>query len=895
MDFVWPSETKGRFAEKNQQIFFHFSHVGRINHKNFTHQLGDAFQLVSVSSFGKPLTIRIRSLKGYKITTEKHQNTWRFILMHDAQKSAKLQAHRIELPKIKQPDIVSATIKKKPSDKKKPTKKVLQQKRHTVKITWNKKTIPTLSFDWPIKAEMAAFWRGPYFWIVFDRGHINFLTKALTNAKKEGDIRDFLVGGNKDFSWIRLLPSRMLFPKTSGNDLRWEISWHPSEQAPIEPLAFGVEKGKFGKTQAFIMVPEPDSALKLQDPLFRDTLWIIPLRQTGHAFPMDKDLTQFSLLTTAQGIVIVPKADDLSTAFQKNKVILSSPDGILIAENNEPTALSESEAMSSLLHFYYWKRNKNPWVKTHEELKKASFQTQGAKKIQATMDLARFYLESGMDAEGMAALRFLLDGNPSLKKDASFIALTAVAEIMDRRFKEAEKTLENPILAKDPEMRVWRGAMKAMKGEWRDANRDMKYVSTFVKTYPDHLKNALLLSASEVAAMVGHTMRTKDLISNIDPTTLSENQTHFLHYVKGLIAKLEGNKNAALVHWKKALEEGDKLTKTKAGLALVHLALEDEKPNLAAQIDQLERLKYGWRGDHLEFEILKLLSTLYIQNKQYKKGFNSLTYLKNNTPWKEKMQDVDDLITNNLTPLILEANEESDLVQILSLFEEFKSLLKKKSNHIQVFYHVVKLYTKIDLLDRAIDLLEEVEKGIQDDKKNPYIIERINLYIQNEGYTQARKVLDAWSPKDANMQKIWRLLKARTLYAAQKTPEALKIIENDDSIEAYTLRAFIYQQEKNWSMTGDMYLKLMQKTKRKALQDDYLLQAALSFALAQEKDSLDTLRRTYATKINLSRHKSVFDLLLTTKNVPDTKTLIDLFKQYKKVLPQTAKNLSVYN
>lgn len=127
-----------------------------------------------------------------------------------------------------------------------------------------------------------------------------------------------------------------------------------------------------------------------------------------------------------------------------------------------------------------------------------------------------------------------------------------------------------------------------------------------------------------------------------------------------------------------------------------------------------------------------------------------------------------------------------------------------------------------------------------------------------------------------------------------KTPDALKIIENDASAEAYALRAFIYQQEKNWAMTGDIYLKLLQKTKQSALQDDYLLQAALSFALAQEKDSLDTLRTTYQKKIKHSNHKNIFDLLLATKGAPDTKSLVGLFEQYKEALPQTAKNLSAY-
>lgn len=328
------------------------------------------------------------------------------------------------------------------------------------------------------------------------------------------------------------------------------------------------------------------------------------------------------------------------------------------------------------------------------------------------MDLARFYLESGMDGEGMASLRFLLDGNPSLKKDPNFIAFTAVAQIMDRRFKDAETTLENPILARGPEMRVWRGAMKGMKGEWRDANRDMKYATTFIKTYPDHLKHALLLSASEVAAMVGHTTRAKNLVSIVDATLISENQTHFLKYVKGFISKLENDEKSALAHWEKAFEEGDELTKTKAGLALAHFNLESKKPNLDAQIDRLERLKYAWRGDHLELEILKLLSTLHIQKKQYKKGFKTLAYLKHNTPWKEKMQTVDDLITSSLSPLILETHDESYLVQILSFFEEYKSLLKKHPNHIKIFHKVAKLYTKIDLLDRAINLLVELEKDV---------------------------------------------------------------------------------------------------------------------------------------------------------------------------------------
>ena len=57
-------------------------------------------------------------------------------------------------------------------------------------------------------------------------------------------------------------------------------------------------------------VPEPGNALAMIDPVVMDTLVVVPVIPLGHGIPQRREFVQFSVLPTAQGIVVVPKIDD---------------------------------------------------------------------------------------------------------------------------------------------------------------------------------------------------------------------------------------------------------------------------------------------------------------------------------------------------------------------------------------------------------------------------------------------------------------------------------------------------------------------------------------------------------------------------------------------------------
>ena len=92
--------------------------------------------------------------------------------------------------------------------------------------------------------------------------------------------------------------------------------------------------------------------------------------------------------------------------------------------------------------------------------------------------------------------------------------------------------------------------------------------------------------------------------------------------MKGEAYRQDNKKEKTEEIWKKLTQDKDDLFRTKAGLALTILLVNDNKIDNKQAIDRLERLRYAWRGDALEANVNYWLGISYFKEKKFIKGLS---------------------------------------------------------------------------------------------------------------------------------------------------------------------------------------------------------------------------------------------------------------------------------
>ncbi len=87
-----------------------------------------------------------------------------------------------------------------------------------------------------------------------------------------------------------------------------------------------------------------------------------------------------------------------------------------------------------------------------------------------------------------------------------------------------------------------------------------------------------------------------------------------------VIACLCVKKDAGLDLYQGLMRGTDQLYRTKAELEFIENQVAKKQMPLDKAIDRLERLRFVWRGDRIEIDVLRHLGQYYIDNKDYLHG-----------------------------------------------------------------------------------------------------------------------------------------------------------------------------------------------------------------------------------------------------------------------------------
>ncbi len=665
---------------------------------------------------------------------------------------------------------------------------------------------------------------------------------------------------------------------------------------------------------ARLLVPQadPPAPVRMIDPIVGDELILVPLRTTD-AFSALRHFVDLTVLPAAQGLVVKPLQDKLSVRGVSDGVEITAEGGLRLSprldtapyenDTSSVTPNKDQEHLKSVFDFNAWRgKDRDGFTKNRQALMQSILDAAPPDRSLARLQLARFYFAHGFGEEALSILSYLESKEPDLAKYNEFLALRGAAEVLAWRAQDGLNDLSAPGLADMPEAVLWRGVGEAEKRQWPEAFSHLMQTWSLLKTYPEPFLTRFGLLAVEAAIAVGNDEMAGQWLHTLERQTEDERAAGPIAYLKGALASRAGQADKAAAYWRDAAKGEDRLYKIRAELALIDLAVVTRSLSPAQAAERLEGLRFAWRGDDLEQDILTRLGGFYLDAGKIKEGlaaYSRAISLYPEGPFtpqikQEMVQVYKDLFLgskgNDLSPL-----------ELLNLYRTYASLRPDNADGLKMGQKLAEKLVSIDLLDQAADIMSEqlknsTKNGLSVEDKTRLGTRLAGILLLDQKADAALTALDQSQPdaatKISEAQASERtILRAHALALQKKTDAALALLQNNDTQAAKALRADVLMHARRWKEAADALMAVAGPSggKLDASKSEALLNAAIALSMVGDTTSLDKLAIDYGTAMRQTPQANLFSILTRPEKSLEARDLrgaaarvaeVDLFRSF---------------
>ncbi|MFA5040351.1 MAG: hypothetical protein WC464_01790 [Bdellovibrionales bacterium] len=736
---------------------------------------------------------------------------------------------------------------------------------------------PTLvaTLDPRTKTRAVIYLRANVGYVVFDKKLTLSPSDLLGGIPAQIDLQKFDLQRYSAFRFP-VPPNATLRATLDGTSWKLYLS---KKQQDIPVTTSLVAQPDFALGARFLLpLPDGPEPIRLVDPVVGDDLVLVPLGQS-EAFNVERRMSDFSILPAAQGLVIKPLTDKLIVRTVSDGVEITAEGGLILSRaadtglEQQSTAKSKAAATGkSIFDFATWGgKPGETFIQTRQRLQQTIVDVPEAERNRARMELARLYFSKGMGEEAVSMLNFLEKEVPDLRAHDDFLVLLGAAKILAYRSEEGLNDILSSSLSDQPEVVLWQAVALAQMREWKKAEEKFASKKNVLTGYPEPFFSRFFVLAVESALAADQTNEAADWLNFVSASPHAESIDPALAFLRGVLNAKAGRAEGAEEAWKEARKSNDRLYKVRAELALIDLGVSNGSLTPAQAADRLEALRFGWRGDDLEVDILKRLGQFYIQSKNIKTGINVLSQAITLYPSSPLAPSIRAEMSTTLRDAILgNLGKRLSPLDTLTLYHQYRDLLPTGKEGNDIMISLSERLISVDLLDQASDILEDLAKNrLQGEDKVRAALRLAAIRLLDHKPKEALAALDiiGTDTLSETLQNERVLLHARALSELQRNNEAVALLKENSSPGAALLRADIAMRAQQWQEAGKILMEVVgpPPPEDKSLSDDQastLINAAISYALADDQTSLDKLAIDYGAAMQPKSQNSTF-LMLT--------------------------------
>lgn len=739
--------------------------------------------------------------------------------------------------------------------------------------------VVSLSFSWDQPTGIAVFRRAGYVWIVFDRPHSVDL--PLLRRLGKGVVEDIEQIPSGRATIVRVLVPPAINPSLRREGLLWIVDFMAQPLRPLRSIEVQPQMAATGGPRLFLPLAEGGLPVSVVDPEVGDTMWVVPVIPLGYGVAPERRYTDAILPATAQGVAVVPRADDVEVTSNRNGVEISRRGGGLRISGPGSAAAALAGAISEtpitkVFDLGVWIGGGEPtFVADRRQLYDKIVAADPTRRNPARMDLARFYLAHGYDAEALGVLRAIANDDPKIAEQPSFLAVRGGASYLIHRPEDALADLGSETLGASNEAQFWRAlATLAIvpprdKGDLADAVLRVRAAAPVLKDYPARLRARLALDAAQALADAGDDTGVRNFLdlAKRDDASLSEQAE--AAYLTGRMHAGQGALDSAIEDYRRAEEMMVRPFRARAAYDRIVLMHRMGKLSDAEAIDGLDRLRFAWRGDDFEYKLLKTLAEFQLQAKRYGDGLRVLKQMAGYFRQTPGLADVTELMRTTFRELYLN-NRADDMppVRAIALFEEFRELTPTGPDGDEMIRKLADRLVGVDLLAQAAQLLDhQVQTRLQgvDKARVGARLALVQLLNQQPALALAAIKGSEAPGLPADLARQRELLRARALADLGQAEAGLKMLAAENGDEANLLKAEIQWRQQNWAGAAEALSRAIhvpdEGTQMSAAMRQRVLQWVTALRLSDQRRDIAQVRRDYLPYMNATPEYDAFNLL----------------------------------
>lgn len=729
--------------------------------------------------------------------------------------------------------------------------------------------VATLSFAWDRLVAAAIFQRAGHLWIVFEE-------PAPIDARVITELPGDRFRTAERVSHPRALVLHSLlrpgqFVDVARDATTWHVTVADSPAHPPKPLAITRQPAGDGTIRLFVPVEEVGGRFALTDPAAGDRLVVVTV--PGAAGFVDKrEFQEFTILATAQGVAVAPKADSVLVERFPEGVAINGAGGLALSENVPGDRMNGAYGgPKRYFDFAAWGQTENgPYSETKNGLLYALSMAPADDRNPARWDLARFYLAHGLASDARAVLSLMAEDDASLETNPDFLAIRGVANFRLRRFESARSDLDSPALESEPDIYLWRTAVAQALGDSESALAHYRRADGSLTAYSETERVPFQFAAAEAALAMDRLDIVKRELDYLDGYNLPLADISRINYLKGALERAHDKRSAALAHFDQAAESTSRRTAAESEYARVTYRLEADEITAEDAIDRLERLRFAWRGDAFELELLDRLGRLYVDKGDYRAGLYTLRQAASNFPKSATTRNIASAMAEIFATLFLAGEAEKlPAVQALALYYDFRELTPLGADGDTMIRRLSDRLVSVDLLDKAAELLDHQVNFRLEGAAQAQIASKLAMvYLMDGKPEQAIATLRATRhgglTTDVSRQRL--LVEARALIELARYEEAEVLLEDESSEDAELLRADLYWGSKDWPRVAAHSAERLDGRWRDEAplgvnERRQLIRHAIALSLMDDRDGLADLRGKFFVAMRDGQLGNAFDLI----------------------------------
>jgi tetratricopeptide (TPR) repeat protein len=584
-----------------------------------------------------------------------------------------------------------------------------------------------------------------------------------------------------------------------------------------------------------------------------------------------QEFVEFGVLASIHGVVVQPRADDLTATLAQDKVDLGRPSGLTLSESPElGRRISITRSVTFDQQLWNFDREAK-FADRQVELTTGAADAPPAKRSASRLDLARFYLSRDMFVEAKAVLDVAIrDDRPSTENPTALV-LRSFANIMLDRAEAALKDLANPLVGNQHDAQLWRALAYVRQGKWTDAREHFREVGGALRTLPVELQRVALRDRLRAAIEVGDLAGASATLNDLETVGVPPDLTADVAVLAGRVAERLGRSGEAIAAYRSAAASADRPAAARGRLREIVLRHALGEANKAQLVEDLEILTIAWRGDETEIEALQLLARLYTDEQRFRDAFQIMRTALVVHPSSALTRRIHEDAAATFDQLFLVGKGDTlPAIESLSLFYDFRDLTPVGRRGDEMIRRLADRLVAVDLLDPAAELLQyQVDNRLQGVARAQVATRLAAIYLLNHKPAQAQAALRATrtGTLSTEMRNQRLMVEARALSDIGKYDLALEVIANIEGDEAVRLRADIHWAARRWQQAaeqielglGDRWQNFDPLTDRERAD---ILRAGIGYALADDAIGRGRLRERYGAKMSDGPDKHAFDVVM---------------------------------